>query len=301
MEELYLTIINNLCDGVYFVNLDRTITFWNKAAENITGYTAEEMIGKSCQLSRLSHIDETGQPLCITSCPLFATIVDGKQRRARVFVRHKNGHRLPIIVNIFPIKKDGEIIGAIEIFTQNSPVVYEDNLIENLSGIAMHDALTELPNRRYLESFLNYKFEDFKRFGKMFAILFADIDNFRVFNNNYGHETGDLILKNIAASIKNSMRRDDLVGRWGGEEMLGVYSIHNPNDIPLIGEKFRRLVANTEIHHKDSVLSVSVSVGITVIREDDTVNSVVERADKFMYQSKKDGKNRVNFEEDFKS
>ena len=178
MEELYLTIINNLRDGVYFVNLDREIIFWNRAAEEITGYTAEEIVGSHCQDSLLNHIDEEGRPLCIMGCPLFATIIDGKQRQERVFVRHKNGYRLPIHVNIFPMKKDGELVGAIEIFTKNSPTVYEDSLVEHLSGIAMNDALTTLPNRRYLESFLSYKFDEFKRFGRKLAVLFADIDDF---------------------------------------------------------------------------------------------------------------------------
>ena len=87
MNELYLTIINNLNDGVYYVDLDRRILFWNKAAENITGYCADEIVGRQCQDNQLNHIDEDGRPLCIIGCPLFATIIDGKQRRERVFVR----------------------------------------------------------------------------------------------------------------------------------------------------------------------------------------------------------------------
>lgn len=293
MEELYLNIINNLRDGVYFVDLDRRISFWNKAAENITGYSAEEIVGKCCQDSMLHHIDEEGRPLCVIGCPLFATIIDGKQRKERVFVRHKNGYRIPILVNIFSVRQNGEIAGAIEIFTQDSPTVYEDKLVEHLSGIAMHDALTGLPNRRYLESFLSYKLDEYGRFGKLFAVLFADIDDFGHFNNEYGHDAGDAILKNIAASIKKNMRSDDLVGRWGGEELLGIHSLVRPFDAPIIAEKFRQLIANTEVFHDDKILQVSVSVGITIVQEADTADSVVERADKLMYQSKQAGKNRV--------
>ena len=293
MEELYLNIINNLRDGVYFVDSSRQISFWNKAAEAITGYSAEEMLGKKCQDSKLNHIDEEGRPLCVVGCPLFSTIIDGVQRQARVFVRHKEGFRLPILVNIFPIYKDGAIIGAIEIFTQDSPTVYEDKLVEQLSGIAMHDALTGLPNRRYLESFLGYKINEYFRFGKLCAVLFADIDNFRVFNNEYGHEIGDSVLKNIATSIKASMRKDDLVGRWGGEEMIGIYSLAKPQDAGLVGEKFRQLIAATEIPYATGPLNVSVSVGITVIQKGDTLETIVNRADALMYQSKEGGKNRV--------
>ena len=293
MDELYLTIINNLNDGVYFVDLDRRILFWNKAAERITGYSADEIMGRQCQDNILNHIDEDGRPLCVIGCPLFATIIDGKQRQARVFVRHKDGYRIPILVNISPMKKNGEIVGAIEIFTQNSPTVYEDNLVEHLSGIAMHDALTQLPNRRYLESFLNYKLNEYKRFGRLFAVLFADIDDFSHFNNEYGHDTGDRVLVNIASSIKKNMNRNDLIGQWGGEEFVGIYSVVNDYDAPIIAEKFRQMVLNTEVAHEDTALHISVSVGIALIRNDDTPASILERADHCMYQGKKAGKNRV--------
>lgn len=293
MEQLYLSIINNLQDGVYFVDSNRTIQFWNKAAEEITGYSPEEIIGKSCPETLLNHIDNEGRPLCIVGCPLYATIIDGVQRKDNVFVRHKRGHRIPILVNIFPIYDDGKCIGAIEVFTQNSPKVYEDDLVEHLSGIAMHDTLTGLPNRRYLESFLEYKLSEFKRFGKMFAVLFADIDNFSSFNNNYGHETGDAVLVNIASSLKNSIRSTDLVGRWGGEEYVGIYTINKDYDVPIVGERFRQLVGNTEVRYGDEALKVTVSVGITLVRQGDTLQSIVDRADQMMYNSKKNGKNRI--------
>lgn len=292
-EELYLNIINNLRDGIYFVDTERRILFWNKAAEQITGYSAEEIVGKRCQDSRLNHIDEAGRPLCAVGCPLFATLGDGQQRQDRVFVRHKDGYRIPIHVNIFPMRKEGRIIGAVEVFTQDSPTVYEDNLVEQLSNVAMHDQLTQLPNRRYLESFLHYKLEEFQRFGHPFAVLFADIDNFSRFNNEYGHDVGDAVLRNIAASIRRSVRRNDLVGRWGGEEYVGVYSGTNSAGISAIGEKFRQLVQNTEVISGGEQLNVSVSVGITAVRPEDTIDTLVERSDELMYRSKKEGKNRV--------
>ena len=293
MDELYLSIINNLRDGIYFVDTDRRILFWNKAAEAITGYSSEEIVGKPCQTSALSHIDEEGRPLCMVGCPLFATLGDGQQRQDRVFVRHKDGYRIPIHVNIFPVRKNGEITGAVEVFTQDSPTVYEDNLVEKLSNVAMHDQLTQLPNRRYLESFLKYKMEEFQRFGSLFAVLFADIDNFSRFNNEYGHDVGDAVLRNLASSVKRSVRRNDLVGRWGGEEFVGIYTIAGTSDISIVGEKFRQLVQNTEVICDAGALNVSVSVGITAVSSEDTIDTLVERADTLMYRSKRDGKNRV--------
>ncbi len=294
--QFYLDIINQLQDGIYFVDQDRKIQFWNHAAERITGYKAEEIVGKCCQRSGLNHIDTEGKPLCTLGCPLFATLSDGKQRQDQVLVRHRDGYRIPIRVNIFPVRQGDVITGAVEVFTRDSPTVFEDDVIERLANIAMHDELTSLPNRRYLESFLAYRFEEYHRFGRHFAVLFADIDDFSNVNNTYGHDTGDMVLKNIASSISLSIRRNDLVGRWGGEEFLGVYSISRPDELQTIAERFRFLVENTEVVSQEETIHTTVSVGITAIGPEDTIQSLVERADHLMYESKRAGKNRVTIQ-----
>lgn len=293
MESFYLAIINNLHDGIYFVDAHRKICFWNKAAEQITGYSAKEIVGKHCQDGTLNHIDDEGRPLCTVGCPLFIAMDDGVQHHGHVFLQHKDGYRIPVHVNIFPVELRGKIIGAIEMFAQESPVTYDGDLVEKLSNMAMYDALTQLANRRYLQSFLKYKLEEYKRFGNLFAVLFADIDDFREFNNNYGHVVGDNVLKNIAKTVKFNMRRGDLIGRWGGEEFVGIYSLVKEEDVPLIAEKFHSLVSNTMITAQKEQLYVSVSVGITLVQKSDTSTSIINRADSLMYEAKKAGKNQV--------
>lgn len=294
-EDLYLNIINNLSDGVYFVDTERRITFWNKAAEKITGYKAEEIVGRKCEDNLLSHIDSEGRPLCLLGCPLFATIIDNKQREDTVFLRHKDGHRLPIKVNIFPTVEDGKTVGAVEVFTAaQSPITYDDDLVEQLSNSAMKDGLTGLPNRRYLDSSLEYFLAQYKQFDKSFAVLFMDIDDFSELNNKYGHDVGDMVLKNITTSVKKSLRRDDIFGRWGGEEFVGLLPVRQAYDAPILGEKVRMLVANTVIPHEGEQIAVTTSIDITVVRPGDVAAAIVERADKLMYESKHGGKNKVS-------
>ena len=292
-EDLYLNIINTMSDGVYYVDTERRIMFWNRAAEAISGYSADEMVGRRCDDNILNHIDIDGRPLCIVGCPLYATMIDEKIRKHEVFLRHKDGRRVPVFVNIYPVKENGVIIGALEIFAPNSPIVYNDDLVEQLSNMAMRDALTELPNRRYVQSFLEYKISEFKRVNAVFAVLFLDIDNFSFVNNTYGHDVGDLALKSLADANKKRIRKTDMFGRWGGEEFIGVYSIKAEYDAPIIAEKVRKLIAETVIPYENP-FSITASIGITVSRGDDTSESLIERADKLMYQSKKTGKNKVS-------
>lgn len=292
-KEFYLDIINHLCEGVYFVDTKRKIQFWNQAAEKITGYSAADIVGKNCQTSGLNHIDAHGCPLCHLNCPLYATLADGQQRQDKVLLRHKEGYRIPVSVTIFPVCRQKEIVGAVEIFTQDSPSVFADGLVDRLSNIAMHDQLTHLPNRRYLESVLDYRMEEYHRFGESFCVLFADIDDFSRINNTYGHEAGDTVLKNIATSLSHSICRNVTIGRWGGEEFLGVYPISKPSECQIIAERFRSLVEHTEAVCGSSIIRSTVSVGISAVQPQDTVQTLVDRADQLMYASKRRGKNRV--------
>ena len=282
MEELYLQIINHLSEGVYYVDTDRTIRFWNHGAEEITGYRADEIVGKTCQTSGLNHIDTDGTPLCTSLCPLYHTICDGEPRTHQVLVRHKSGYRIPVKVSTFPVYDRGTVAGAVEIFSHQGPEVYGDNFISGLTQCAIYDPLTALPNRRYMESVLDYKIQQCSRFGQHFAVLFADIDDYRMFNNTYGHEAGDAVLKNISASISGSIRSGDMVARWGGEEFLGVYTVNQPEHAAEAAEIFRALVQGTDVTVGGRTLSATCSVGVTLLRPDDTLESAVHRADQLM-------------------
>ena len=110
-------LLNDLYEGVYFVDKDRGITFWNQGAERITGFSAHEMLGKCCHDNLLSHVDEQGKQLCHEGCPLHETLHDGAPRKAQVYLHHKSGHRVRVDIKIRPLFIEGEIIGATEVFS----------------------------------------------------------------------------------------------------------------------------------------------------------------------------------------
>ncbi|MGI6201431.1 MAG: GGDEF domain-containing protein [Christensenellales bacterium] len=182
-----------------------------------------------------------------------------------------------------------------ELFTQDSPAVYEDQTVERLSRLAMHDDLTHLPNRRYLESFLRYKVEELEQSGRGFAVLFADIDNFTRFNNLYGHQTGDQVLVGLARGVAEHIHSDDLLGRWGGEEFLGVHALSDPAAAAALGENFRRLVSGVQVQAagQPGALRITASVGVAVARPGDSAEALIARADRLMYQAKAAGKDQV--------
>lgn len=294
METLYLNMLNTISEGVCYINAERRICFWNHAAETITGYRAEELVDKLCNQRNWVHVDVSGRPLCQEECPLFQVLQDGKSRSDKFFVYHKNGEKVPINVNIIAVHQDGEIVGVIESFTQATSNAYMDNLIVQLSEVAMHDALTQLPNRRCLGRFLDYQLEQSRCFGQPLAVLFADVDDFSSVNNTYGHVVGDMVLKAIAETLLKNTRHNDMIGRWGGEELFGIYHITDASECKGIAERFRALVEAVEVEYESKKISVTVSIGITMFQPEDTRQSLVQRVDTLMYQSKQKGKNCIS-------
>ena len=116
-DSVLSTVLNSIFDGVYIVDRDRRIIFWNRAAEAITGHPAREVMGRCCHDNMLNHIDENGNMLCFTACPLARSIQTGESIRAKVYPTHKEGHRFPVYTHIGAIRDErGEIIAGIEVF-----------------------------------------------------------------------------------------------------------------------------------------------------------------------------------------
>ena len=151
-KDSYQRIIENLNDGLYIVNRDRVITYWNKAAEKISGFIADEVVGTSCSDNILTHVDSEGNNLCKGMCPLAATIKDGKPHETEVYMHHKNGHRIPVSVRVSPLTdRSGNIIGGIELFTDISNYAANEIRVQELTKLALLDNLTQLANRNYIE------------------------------------------------------------------------------------------------------------------------------------------------------
>jgi diguanylate cyclase (GGDEF)-like protein/PAS domain S-box-containing protein len=290
----YIDIINNLPMGVYFTDKDRQITYWNKAAEKISGYSAEKVIGSHCHDNILIHVDEHGNNLCIGLCPLAKSISDGLARQADVFLRHSDGHRASVRVYTFPLKNEtGKVIGGIELFSDISEQTAMQHKTRELEKMAFFDALTKLPNRNHILAELESMVTEYRRYHVPFGVLFMDIDHFKEFNDTYGHEAGDQLLKIVAATLRSSSRPFDIFGRWGGEEIVGVIRNVSAESLIAIGNRYRLLIEKSNAVVNGKSIGVSVSIGATMIRSDDSAETIVNRADSLMYQSKKNGRNML--------
>ncbi len=293
MEDFFKRILDNLFDGVYFTDPNRTIIYWNRAAEEITGYAAEEVIGKRCADNILMHVNDAGHALCEGECPLSRTMADRHPRRAQVYLHHKRGHRVPVEVRVCAVPgRDGEVVGAVEIFSDNSRQRAVRERATELAKLAFLDPTSQVANRRYLDPQLAQHLDQHSREGTPFGILLIDVNEFKNINDTHGHVAGDTALVTIARTLFGCLRASDVLGRWGGDEFLVILPGITEQAMSETAARCRAMVAQSTVPVEGSEIQVTVSVGAAMVTAGDTAESLLKRADQHLYGSKQLGRLR---------
>jgi diguanylate cyclase (GGDEF)-like protein/PAS domain S-box-containing protein len=286
--------LDNLYDAVYVLDRQRHITYWNKAAEELTGYTWNEVQGRSCSDGLLMHCNKEGTILCLDACPASATMYDGQRRQAEIFLHHKEGHRVPVRVRVSPLHdEEGRVIGAIEVFSENYAATSLRQQVDELREQMLLCPLTEIGNRRFLELKLESRLAEFRRYGWPFGIVFADIDYFKQINDTHGHPVGDQALVLVARTLRNSLRGCDQLGRWGGEEFMAIVSNSNDDILQELSERCRGLIETSTLQLNGTSINLTISIGATSVRPGESLEDVLGRADRLLYDSKNRGRNTV--------
>jgi len=293
-KEFYQELLDQISDGVYFVTRNRRITYWNRGAQQITGYGADEVLGHSCSEGILRHIDDTGRQLCLHGCPLAAVMKDGQPREASVYLHHKDGHRLPVTVRGQALRSpDGEVEGSVEVFHPRGVNPFATLPRDRDRKDDSLDTVTGLAPRRFGELQLKALTQAVAEQTTTLGVLYVDADNFKDVNDTFGHKTGDEVLRMVGQSIVNGLRRDDVPVRWGGEEFLALLPGTDQVGLHATAERVRMLAENSWIQKGEVQVRVTVSVGATMAQRSQTPDDLVDRADALMYASKRDGRNRV--------
>lgn len=292
-SSFYEKLLSHTHDGVYFVNRDRKITYWNESAQRLSGYSTRDVVGSNCFHNLLGHVDENGKPVCTTGCPLSHVMLDGQPRTLDLYLRHKDGHRVAVNIRALPLRNnEGSIVGAVEIFAHVQPRETENRITE-LEHLAFRDSLTALPNRRLLELKIEHILKEHRELGRRYGILMVDVDRFKHVNDTYGHDVGDSLLKSVSATLVQGLRPQDIVGRWGGEEFLVLLPDLDAVSLGDLAERCRALIEQSCTESASTRISVTASVGATMLIHSDDPRSLICRADGLMYESKRSGGNRT--------
>ena len=280
-------LFDNLYDAVYFVDCERRILFWNRPAERLSGYSAEEVVGNYCHAEVLQHTNEAGCELCYANCPLQDAVDTGEPRCARVFLRHKDGRRIAVDVQVMPVRDHaGKVVGGVEVFRDASATIALENAHNKLRELAHKDPLTGAANRRSLDNLLRDQLETFTRTGTYFSIVLSDIDHFKRVNDGWGHQAGDAVLRYFADCLQEAARRGDLVARFGGEEFFVLMPGACVEGATQLAERLRSAVSQSPLEAIHGG-RITASFGVTQVARFDDVESLLGRADRALYQAKR--------------
>jgi diguanylate cyclase (GGDEF)-like protein/PAS domain S-box-containing protein len=288
--EIFRTVLESLQIGVYLVDRDRRIMFWNDGAQKITGYLRQDVLGRFCRDNILVHCDENNSLLCGAACPLAEVMRDGLPREAEVYLRHREGHRVPVLVRAIAIRdRHGAVIGAAESFGERHSVVSPDRRQNHLAAYGWVDGETGLPGHGLTESLLHEAMVLFSEHTVPFSVIRIHVDQLEHFKALHGQGAADAILRVIADTLKNTLRPEDMLGRWAEDQFLAIVPFCGA--LERLATRLQKVVHSAGIPWWGDQLSVTISIAGTRYRPGDTPESILQRTERALEHSVTHGGN----------
>lgn len=259
-------------------DLKGRITYVNKAFCELTGYKEFELIGEKHSI--LKH-DETSNEVYKE---LWNSIVEDKPWKG--ILKNKINDNKTIWTQV-KIKSMYDYLGnKVGYVSTREDISYK----KELEYLSEHDILTKIKNRRSFEKQLEKEINLCNRYeNKQFGLIMMDIDHFKSINDTYGHQIGDLVLKNLTYTISNNLRHTDFFARWGGEEFVILSPFSTIEQLEQLTKNIQNLISNIDFK---PISKLTVSFGITVYIKNDTEDSIQKRVDEALYKAKENGRNR---------
>ena len=275
-------VIEQIDDTVAITNKTGVITYVNQAFCDQTGYTREEVIGESVRILKSDHYPNEFYE------KLWTTILRGEILRETIINRKKNGDLYYENKTITPLKDDNNNI--VSFVSTGKDVTSETLMNQEIQRIATIDKLTGIYNRHKFEELFTFESERSRRFLQPLSLILIDIDHFKLVNDSYGHDVGDEVLKTLTDVIQKNIRKIDIFARWGGEEFLLLSPNTDLDNIQKLAEKLRSAVESTPF---SKVNHITISLGVSTFREEDTFSELFKRVDQGLYHAKEQGRNQV--------
>jgi diguanylate cyclase (GGDEF)-like protein/PAS domain S-box-containing protein len=282
---IYRKAVEHALEGIGITDPTGTILAVNQAFTEITGYAADEVVGKSTSLLQSGRHDQAFYT------QLWSSLLATGRWTGEIWNQRKNGEIYPEILSISAIDdENGEVTHYVAVFHDVTAVKRQE---EQIVHQAYHDGLTGLPNRSLAHDRIEVSLAHVKRGGTRLAVLFLDLDNFKNVNDSLGHEWGDKLLLQVANRLVSQVREEDTVARLGGDEFLILVAAVATDEV--VVDLAKRLLHSfaSPFNVDGNDLFVTASIGVAFYPEDGaTAGVLTKHADIAMYQAKANGKNR---------
>jgi diguanylate cyclase (GGDEF)-like protein/PAS domain S-box-containing protein len=289
-ERSHVTL-GSIADAVISADKDLRITYMNGAAERLTLWSQTEALGRC--LTEILSMDAESRGRSVLD--KLASILAGDDLSgppAGVVLKRRDSAEVVIHERAAPIRdRDGRAIGIVLVLRD---ITHERAMAARLEHQATHDPLTGLTNRREFEVRVTAAIEDHRARGTQYALLYLDLDQFKVINDTCGHAAGDGLIRKIAWLINDQLRGTDVLARLGGDEFGALLRNIRGDDAVALADGIRRRIAELRYDWEGRIFAVNSSIGVIVI--DDTlatVSDALSAADQACYLAKDNGRNRV--------
>ncbi len=304
LDELCINISNRLNTGILIVDRHYNIIMWNRFLEVHANKSDNKVIGKSI-FTVFPELPKKWFERKLSSVVQLKTqSFCGWEQRHHLF---ELSHSRPITTDshfmaqnctFLPVEVEGEVERICILIEDVTDVChYQSQLNKALQELALSnriDGLTQAFNRKHWEECLAKEFSRARRYKHDLALLMLDLDHFKLLNDTFGHQGGDLVLIETAKKIDKLLRMGDLFGRYGGEEFAVILPNTDLEGAEEVAERIRQSIAKNTIDYNQKIISVTASIGVAIIDSNDTrYEDLISNADLALYQAKAAGRNRV--------
>ena len=286
LDKFEKKLLENMHDGVVFVDLDLKITLWNRGTQRLTGLQADAVIEQHWSPGLVNLRDENGMLMGDEDCPVVYAMETGVQSLRRLTIASGKNQDVSVNVHTVPVvDSEGTMLGATMTLHDASSETSLEERCQTLHEKATKDPLTQVANRaefvRVHQQFVDAHLER----SLPCALIISDLDRFKRINDTYGHQAGDDALMVFANVLKSHCRAGDLVARYGGEEFVVLCADCNNASGASRAEEIRKDLASRAITSIDGN-SITASFGVTEIQEGDTTTTMLARADRALLLAK---------------
>jgi diguanylate cyclase (GGDEF)-like protein/PAS domain S-box-containing protein len=280
--------------GVYAVDREGKIILWSAGAEQLSGYLRQDVLGRLREEEMWAESEgQNGASPEEQSSPV-GVMREARPAKAHLSLRTKSGRFVQAELESVPLRDDsGRVLGAAKVFR---PVYGPDagqRRQDKLGAFGALDALTGLLNRSMIQAHLKESLSLHALYPVPFSVFCYSVDGLAKLRERYGQAAVDATLRSVAQTIENGLHATDFVGRWLGEEFLAILPECGEGDAMKVGERLRKLVQRAGVSWWGDTLHATISIGATIAHDNDTVSSLVGRAEEALRKSSNAGGNRV--------
>lgn len=286
-------ILNSVGDGIYGLDIKKTITFCNPKAAEMFGSTVNEIVGKSHE-EVIYHLRGDLSKYAFEESPLYKALTEGNVQQCNdEYFRRKNGTIFPIEYVSTPIREGNQIVGIVVTFKD---ITERKMLEQRIHYQAYHDSITQLPNRFSLHQKIKGAIDKAKMNQGLVGIMFLDLDRFKLVNDTLGHSMGDQMLEHVASRLLGCMKKHTILGRLSGDEFLVlIENVDDTSELASLSEKILKTLSSP-FSIEGHELFTTASIGISLYPKDaEEVEMLIANADTAMYRSKEHGGNSYQF------